>query len=58
MAKGITLRAKAQTRRERSPSVDVVESGARAAGKAKEEGWQQKRAREERTSTRKEKGAA
>jgi hypothetical protein len=47
MAKGETPKVKAQTRRERSPSVEMVESGARAAGKGKEESRQQKRAREE-----------
>jgi hypothetical protein len=58
MAKGITPKAEAQTRRERSPSVEMVESGARTTGKSKEEGKQQKRAREERTSTREERGSA
>jgi DNA anti-recombination protein RmuC len=47
MVKGVTPKVKAQTRRERSPSVELVESGARAAGKGKEESRQQKRAREE-----------
>jgi hypothetical protein len=56
MAKGTTPKAKAQTRRERSPSVEMVESGARTMGKSKEEGKQQKRAREERTSTQEERG--
>jgi hypothetical protein len=56
MAKGTTPKAEAQTRRERSPSVEMVESGARTAGKGKEEGKQQKRAREDRTSTREKKG--
>jgi hypothetical protein len=36
----------------------MVESGARTTGKSKEEGKQQKRAREERTSTREERGSA
>jgi hypothetical protein len=36
MAKGDTPKVKAQTRRERSPSIDVVESGARVATKGKE----------------------
>jgi hypothetical protein len=58
MAKGTTPKAEAQTRRERSPSVEMVESGARTAGKGKEEGRQQKRAWEDRTSTREEKGSA
>jgi hypothetical protein len=58
MAKGTTPKAEAQTRRERSPSVEMVESGARTAGKGKEEGRQQKRAREDRTSTREERGSA
>jgi hypothetical protein len=58
MAKGTTPKAEAQTRRERSPSVEMVESGARTTGKSKEEGKQQKRAREERTSTREERGSA
>jgi hypothetical protein len=58
MAKGIIPKAEAQTRRERSPSVEMVESGARTTGKSKEEGKQQKRAREERTSTREERGSA
>jgi hypothetical protein len=53
MAKGVTPKVKAQTRRERSPSVELVESGARAAGRGKEregESGQQKRAREEKGS--------
>jgi hypothetical protein len=58
MAKGTTPKAEAQTRRERSPSVEMVESGARTAGTGKEEGRQQKRAREDRTSTREERGSA
>jgi hypothetical protein len=58
MAKGTTPKAEAQSRRERPPSVEMVESGARTAGKGKEEGRQQKRAREERTSTREERGSA
>jgi hypothetical protein len=58
MAKGTTPKAEAQIRRERSPSVEMVESGARTAGKGKEEGRQQKRAREERTLTREERGSA
>jgi hypothetical protein len=57
-SKGITPKAEAQTCRERSPSVEMVESGARMTGKSKEEGKQQKRAREERTSTREERGSA
>lgn len=44
MPKGDTPKVKAQTRKERSPSVEMVESGARAAGKGKEESRQQKRA--------------
>jgi hypothetical protein len=47
MAKGETPKVKAQTRRERSPSKEMVDSGARAAGKGQEESRQQKRAREE-----------
>jgi intracellular sulfur oxidation DsrE/DsrF family protein len=55
-AKGVTPRVKAQARRERSPSVELVESGARAAGRGKEkegESRQQKRAREEKGSAQK-----
>jgi hypothetical protein len=58
MAKGTTPKAEAQTRRERSPSIEMVEAGARTAGKGKEEGRQQKRAREDRTSAREERGSA
>jgi hypothetical protein len=36
MAKGDTPKVKAQTRTERSPSVELVESGARAAARGKE----------------------
>jgi hypothetical protein len=50
MAKEDTPKVKAQTRRERSPSLEMVESGARAAGKGKEESRQQKQAREEKGS--------
>jgi hypothetical protein len=53
MAKGDTPKVKAQARRERSPSIELVESGARVATKGKEregESRQQKRAREEKGS--------
>jgi hypothetical protein len=50
MAKRDTPQVKAQTRRGRSPSMEMLESGARATGKGKEESRQQKRAQEEKGS--------
>jgi hypothetical protein len=50
MAKGTTPKVKAQTHRERSPSLKMVDSGARATSKGKEESRRQKRAREARGS--------
>jgi hypothetical protein len=53
LATGATPKTKARARRERSPSVEMVESGAKAAGKVKEGSRQQKRAREEKGSVQK-----
>jgi hypothetical protein len=53
LTRGATPKTKARARRERSPSVEMVESGAKAAGKVKEESRQQKRARKEKGSVQK-----
>jgi hypothetical protein len=53
LAKEVTPKVKARARRDRSPSVEMVESGAKAAGKATEESRQQKRAREEKGAVQK-----
>jgi hypothetical protein len=53
LAKGATPKVKAWAKKERSPSMEIVESGAKATSKSAEESRQQKRAWEEKGSVQK-----